>query len=99
MKAYQIQRFGPKGLVEVEMEKPSPGPHEVLVRIKAAALNYRDVMVVNGTYNPRMKLPAIPLSDAAGEIESIGSEVTRWKQGDRIMPIFAQRWYEGSSTE
>jgi NADPH:quinone reductase-like Zn-dependent oxidoreductase len=99
MKAYQLQRFGVDGLSAVELEKPEPLPGEVVVRIRAASLNYRDVMVVNGSYNPRMKLPTIPLSDAAGEIEAIGSEVTKWKVGDRVMPIFAQRWHDGGPTE
>lgn len=99
MKAFELQRFGTDGLNAVELDRPAPGPREVLVRIKAASLNYRDVMVVNGTYNPKMKLPAIPLSDAAGEVESIGSEVTKWKVGDRVTPIFVQRWYEGSSDD
>jgi NADPH:quinone reductase-like Zn-dependent oxidoreductase len=52
-------------------------------------------MVVSGTYNPRMKLPAIPLSDAAGEIAEVGSEVTSWKVGDPVMPIMVQRWFDG----
>lgn len=99
MKAYELQRFGTEGLTPVEHEEPSPGPREVLVKVKAVSLNYRDVMVVNGSYNPRMKLPAIPLSDASGEIESVGSEVSKWKVGDRVMPIFAQRWYEGAPSE
>jgi NADPH:quinone reductase-like Zn-dependent oxidoreductase len=76
-----------------------PRPNEVLVRIRAASLNYRDVMIVGGTYNPRMRLPAIPLSDAAGEIVEVGSEVAAWKPGDRVMPLFAQRWFDGESSE
>lgn len=99
MKAYQIEQFGIENLRCVEADEPKPGPGEVLVRMRAASLNYRDLMVVKGTYNPRMKLPAIPLSDGAGEVAAVGDGVDQWVVGDRVMPIFAQRWYDGGSTE
>ena len=99
MKAYEIQEFGIDKLAQVIRDKPEPGATEVLVKFHAASLNYRDVMVVSGTYNPRMKLPAIPLSDGAGEVVAIGGDVTKWKVGDRVMPIFAQRWYDGETSE
>jgi NADPH:quinone reductase-like Zn-dependent oxidoreductase len=70
-----------------------------LVKFHAASLNYRDVMVVSGTYNPKMKLPVVPFSDGAGEIMAVGEGVTKWQVGDRVMPIFAQRWFEGDSSE
>ena len=98
MKAFEIREFGIENLAAAEREMPVPKPNEVLVRIWAASLNYRDVMVVSGTYNPRMKLPAIPLSDAAGEVVEVGNEVAGWKAGDRVMPIFAQRWFDGNPT-
>lgn len=99
MKAYEIQEFGIDKLSLVERDTPEPGANEVLVRFHAASLNYRDVMVVSGTYNPRMKLPAIPLSDAAGEVVGVGSDVKKWKIGDRVMPIFVQRWFDGETSE
>jgi NADPH:quinone reductase-like Zn-dependent oxidoreductase len=99
MKAFEIQEFGIDKLAAVDREAPVLQPNEVLVRFRAASLNYRDVMIVSGTYNPRMKLPAIPLSDAAGEIVEAGREVTFWKVGDRVMPLFAQRWFDGESSE
>src|SRR5688572_8051235 len=98
MKAYEIQEFGIDKLSAVERETPVPKPNEVLVQFRAASLNYRDVMVVSGAYNPRMKLPAIPLSDGAGEVVEVGSEVTGWNVSDRVMPIFAQRWFDGEPT-
>jgi len=99
MKAYEVQQFGIEKLALVERDEPRPGPGEVLVRFHAASLNYRDLMVVTGTYNPRMKMPATPLSDGAGEITEVGDGVSRWRVGDRVMPIFAQRWLDGDTSE
>lgn len=99
MKAYEVQKFGINELALVEREDPIPGSTGVIVKFHAASLNYRDLMVVTGTYNPRMKLPTVPLSDGAGEVVAVGDSVTRWKVGDRVMPIFAQRWIYGDTTE
>jgi NADPH:quinone reductase-like Zn-dependent oxidoreductase len=99
MKAYEVRKFGVDKLELVEKPIPEPRHGEVLVRFHAASLNYRDFMVVTGTYNPKMKLPAVPFSDGAGEVAAVGEGVTRWKPGDRVMPIFAQRWFDGDSSE
>ena len=99
MKAYEVQQFGIDNLALVEREVPVPGTREVLVKFHAASLNYRDLMVVEGTYNPRMKVPAVPLSDGAGEVAAVGEGVTKWKIGDRVMPSFAQHWIDGKATE
>ncbi|MEP7147426.1 MAG: NAD(P)-dependent alcohol dehydrogenase [Acidobacteriota bacterium] len=99
MKAYEIKQFGIENLSLIEGEAPEPKANEVLVRFRAASLNYRDLMVASGTYNPRMKLPAVPLSDGAGEVAAVGARVTKWKVGDRVMPIFAQRWLDGDTSE
>src|SRR5688500_4937328 len=99
MKAYEITEFGIDKLAMAERSMPEPGRGDVLIRFHAASLNYRDVMVVSGTYNPRMKLPAIPFSDGAGEIVSLGDGVSKWNVGDRVMPIFAQGWFDGESNE
>lgn len=95
MKAYEVRQFGIENLSLVERERPEPGPDEVLVKFHAASLNYRDLMVISGTYNPKMKLPAVPFSDGAGEVAAVGSEVSKWKIGDRVCPIFVQGWIEG----
>ena len=99
MKAYEIHEFGIDNLRLSDREKPSPAAGEVLVRFHAASLNYRDFMVVSGTYNPKMALPAVPFSDGAGEITAIGEGVTKWQPGDRVMPIFAQGWFDGDTSE
>ncbi len=100
MKVYEIRdRFGLDALTLIERPQPQPGPHEALIRIRAASLNYRDLMVVKGQYNPKMPLPRIPLSDAAGEVAAIGPGVTRVKIGQRVAGIFMQKWLSGELDE
>lgn len=99
MKVYEINTFGIDKLTMTERPLPEPRDDEVVVKMHAASLNYRDVMVVSGTYNPRMKLPAIPFSDGAGEVVEVGQGVTKWKVGDRVMPLFVQKWFDGQSSE
>jgi len=98
MRAYEISQFGIDNLQAVERDRPVPKADEVLVKFHAASLNYRDVMVVSGTYNPRMKLPAIPFSDGAGEIVAVGENVTKWNVGDRVCPTVVQAWIAGEPT-
>ena len=95
MKVYELAQFGIENLHIVECDIPRPAADEVLVKFHAASLNYRDVMVVKGAYNPRMKVPAIPLSDGAGEIVEIGEAVTKWKVGDRVCSTVIQGWIDG----
>ena len=98
MKAFEVQEFGIENLVLVDREMPRPGVGEVLVRLTAASLNYRDYMVVKGVYNPKLKRPIVPLSDGAGIVEEIGSGVSRFKKGDRVAPCFMQKWIDGRVT-
>ncbi len=99
VKAYEIREFGIEELNLVEHDIPQPAGGEVQIRLHAVSLNYRDYMVVSGTYNPKMKLPAVPFSDGAGAVTAVGEDVTKWKIGDRVTPIFAQRWFDGDSSE
>ena len=98
MKAFEIREFGIDSLALGDRGAPPPREHEVVIRMKAASLNYRDLMVVKGVYNPKMKRPMVPLSDGAGVVEEIGSSVTRFKKGDRVAPIFMQTWIDGPPT-
>ena len=98
MRAWQVSAFGIDSLEFVERPTPAPGPGEVLVGVRAVSLNYRDLMVVKGFYNPKMKLPRIPLSDGAGEVVAVGADVTSWKPGDRVAGIFMQNWLDGPLT-
>lgn len=95
MKAFEIREFGIENLALAEHKTPAPRAGQVLVKFHAASLNYRDLMMVKGWYNPRLKMPIVPLSDGAGEIFAVGGTVTKWKVGDRVMPIFMQEWYDG----
>ena len=95
MKAYEVRQFGIDNLTLVERDQPQAAANEVVVKFRAASLNYRDLMFVKGTYNPKAKLPAVPLSDGAGEVVACGQSVKLWKTGDRVCPIFTQGWIEG----
>ena len=93
MKAYRVIRGskGIDGLMPVEIEKPLPGPHDVLVRMRAASLNFRDLAVVNGKYiRGPLERDTIPLSDGAGEVEAVGAGVSEFKAGDRVVASFTQ---------
>jgi NADPH:quinone reductase-like Zn-dependent oxidoreductase len=95
MKAYEItETHGIDGLKLADRPTPQPGYGEVLVRVRATSLNYRDLATVKG-FVPGLKLPRIPLSDGAGEIVEVGSGVTRVKRGDRVAGIFMQAWLAG----
>ncbi len=98
MYAWQISSFGIDSMEFVERPTPEPGPGEVLMKNHAVSFNYRDLLVVKGRYNPRMALPRIPCSDGAGEVIATGSQVTRWKPGDRAAGIFMQNWLDGPPT-
>ena len=95
MKAYEINQFGIENLTLTERPEPSPGANEVAVKLHAASVNYRDLMMIKGTYNPKLKTPLIPFSDGAGEVVATGENVTKWKIGDRVCPIFMQGWIDG----
>jgi NADPH:quinone reductase-like Zn-dependent oxidoreductase len=98
MRAYPITQFGPEHLQPVELPELQIAPGSVLIKVHAVSLNYRDLMVVKGLYNPKMVLPRIPCSDGAGEIVAVGEGVTRVKVGDRVCGIFMQHWIDGPLT-
>ena len=98
MKQWQISSFGIDSLELVEKDSVTPGHGQVLVRVHAASLNYRDLMMVKGFYNPKLKMPRVPCSDGAGEVLAIGEGVTRWKVGDRVCGAFFQSWLDGPPT-
>lgn len=96
-KQYQLQKSGAKGyeLKLVEAPVRRPGEHEVLVRVRAASLNRRDILVKQGNYPVRPGNSLVPLSDGAGEVVAVGPGVTRFHRGDRVATIFFQSWLRG----
>lgn len=97
MKAIVLQNSpGLNNLTLVERPIPTPRRQEILVRVGATALNYRDVEIANGTYHTAFNLPLVPLSDGVGEVVAVGDDVTRFKVGDRVCSTFWQRWVGGS---
>jgi NADPH:quinone reductase-like Zn-dependent oxidoreductase len=96
MKVYEIRDAkGIESVQPAERPEPTPGHGEVLVRIKAASLNYRDLAIARGVYGSGVASPVIPLSDGAGEIVDAGPGVTRVSVGDRVAGIFMQTWLAG----
>jgi NADPH:quinone reductase-like Zn-dependent oxidoreductase len=92
---WQISEFGIDSLALVEKEQGAPSAGQVLVRVRAISLNFRDLMTVKGDYNPRLAMPRVPCSDGAGEVIGVGAGVTQWKPGDRVAGIFMQNWQDG----
>ena len=97
MRLYQLpQTTGFDDLTLLEADTPTPGPGQVLVRMHAASLNFRDLAVATGKYMMSTLPPnLVPLSDGAGEIVALGQGVTRLAVGDRVTPIFMQSWMGG----
>jgi NADPH:quinone reductase-like Zn-dependent oxidoreductase len=89
------EAFGIVNVRVVEQPQPEPGPGQVLVRLRAASLNYRDLLVSLGKYNPKMPLPRTLLSDGAGEVVALGAGVRSLKVGERVAGIFMQDWLAG----
>lgn len=99
MRAYEIRdAFGLENLTIVERAVPEPGPGQVRIRMKCISLNYRDILMTRGLYNPRQPLPLIPCSDGVGVVDAVGEGVYRVKPGDRVSGIFAQKWLAGKPT-
>lgn len=80
----------------IEAERPAPDPGQVLVRVRACSLNYRDQLIVKGRYfGGTIDRDLTPLSDGAGVVEAVGDGVTGYKAGDRVAGTFFQNWRAG----
>jgi NADPH:quinone reductase-like Zn-dependent oxidoreductase len=96
MRAIQLSAFGMDHLEPVDLPAPRPGPDEVLVRMEAASLNFRDHMLVSGDLYRGVQLPIVPVSDGAGTVQEVGPAVTRFKPGDRVTTFYKSRWIAGA---
>jgi NADPH:quinone reductase-like Zn-dependent oxidoreductase len=99
MKQIQISAFGLENLSMIDAPEPSkPQANQVLVRLRAASLNFRDHLVVTGKYNPKFPVPLVPCSDGAGEVVEIGGDVSEFAVGDRVLATFAPKWIGSEAT-
>jgi NADPH:quinone reductase-like Zn-dependent oxidoreductase len=98
MRVWSLTAPGLEHLTLEERRDPIPGSSEVVVRVRAASLNYRDLMIASGRYPRGARYPLIPLSDGAGEIAAVGSGVKAWRVGDRVATSFFSGWVDGPQT-
>ena len=98
MRAIEAHDFSIDALKLGQRPVPKPRRGEILVRVRAASLNYRDLAILTEKYLPTLPMPYVPASDASGEVTDVGEEVTRFKVGDRVAPIYTQGWHDGMPT-
>lgn len=100
MRAYQLPKGGSgiEALVKVDRPNPKPAYRQVLVKVAACSLNFRDLGIVRGTYRLPVPDNIIPLSDGAGEVIEVGAGVKRVKVGDKVAGCFFQRWHGGEAS-
>jgi NADPH:quinone reductase-like Zn-dependent oxidoreductase len=99
MRAYEIgPAFGLDQLRLIERPIPEPGPFDIIVRMHAVALNFRDLLVIEGVYHPKLALPRIVGSDGVGQVVAVGSAVRRVRVGDRVAGTLLQGWSDGPLT-
>ncbi|MDA3469699.1 alcohol dehydrogenase catalytic domain-containing protein [Acinetobacter baumannii] len=95
MKAWLLKDFGLENLKLEEVETPTPQAGELLIKVGAVSLNYRDKAIVDGFYEPHLvPKPLIPVSDAVGTVVAVGEGVTRFKLGDRVNTTLYSRWID-----
>ncbi len=95
MKAWVLKGFGLDNLKMVDVPVQDPSPLDVVVRVNAVSLNYRDKLLVEGLYNPELRFPITQVADTAGEVIDTGREVSRFRKGDRVITNYATRWIDG----
>jgi len=96
MKAWRLPQFGLDNLEFDQVQRPLPGPKDLLVRVKAVSLNYRDKLVVEGDLLPaKPEMPFVPVSDFSGVVEATGDEVRLFTAGNRVMGNFWTEWVDG----
>ena len=100
MQAWQKQGLGLENLKKVELPIPTPKDNEILIKVKAVSLNYRDKAIFDGIYLPELmsKHNFVPASDAAGDVVAVGNDVTLFKIGDRVISSLYTEWTDGKPT-
>ncbi|MBL8880634.1 MAG: NAD(P)-dependent alcohol dehydrogenase [Phycisphaerales bacterium] len=95
MRVYRLHDFGLEHLRLEQTDPPKPGIGDVLLRVRAMSLNYRDLLVARGQYSKSIRLPGVPIADAAGEIVAIGPDVENVRVGDNVCTHYVAAWREG----
>src|SRR5579862_3641791 len=86
MKAWQVNAYGePETMTLAEIEDPAPGPNEVRIQVRAAALNFFDILQIQGKYQEKPPFPFTPGAEAAGIVDAVGEGVTQFAPGDAVM--------------
>ncbi|HVY07490.1 MAG TPA: NAD(P)-dependent alcohol dehydrogenase, partial [Burkholderiales bacterium] len=98
MRAVEAHGFSIDSLKLGQRPVPKPRRGEILIKVKAASLNYRDLAILAQKYMAALPLPYVPASDCCGEVVEVGEEVTRFKVGDRVTPLYTQGWHDGYPT-
>lgn len=98
MFAYELQKFGLDGITASERPQKQIKENEIAVKMEAASLNYHDFLTVLGLANPKVKMPLVPLSDGAGQVVEVGSNVQDFKVGDKVSSLFFPTWHSGRPT-
>ena len=97
MRSYAyLKELDANSLTVRESDVPRPGPGQVLVRMKAASLNYRDLLIITGRYPGMKSQGLVPVSDGAGVVAEVGAGVTRFASGDRVTGCFFETWLGGA---
>ena len=96
MRAYAyVDRISLTRFAPIERPDPVPGPQDLVLRTRAATLNYRDLAIARGHYHIAVDPPLVPVSDGAGEVVHTGTKVTRFKVGDLVCPVYLPNWVDG----
>lgn len=96
MKAYAyLDRISLDSIALVDRPDPTPGPHDVVLRMRAAALNYRDLAIARSHYHIAVQPPLVPLSDGAGEVIEVGRKASRVRLGEIACPVYLPEWIDG----
>ncbi|MFT5073211.1 MAG: NADPH:quinone reductase-like Zn-dependent oxidoreductase [Patiriisocius sp.] len=97
MRAWQLGDFGLHNLQQVEIARPTLGPYDVMVQLRAASINPRDCQIISGHFTPNVDFPLVPLSDGAGTVVELGEQVSHLRVGDIVTPLFFPNWVSGEA--